>query len=142
MLGEALLVAAPSLLRFVLGDRGGPGPPGEGPRGKVGRFVTDPKAGAFCQIALDSGEKVLVSHDKGGFKGGHLTVTTLKWLGLASGETLFELDLDTPEGKAILGRLTAGAPDGSARATPLGALVEHVKDSGSAPDVRARCSAL
>jgi len=38
--------------------------------GKVGRFVTDPKAGAFCQIALDSGEKVLVSHDKGGFKGG------------------------------------------------------------------------
>jgi hypothetical protein len=110
--------------------------------GKVGRFVTDPKAGAFCQIALDSGEKVLVSHDKGGFKGGHLTVTTLKWLGLASGETLFELDLDTPEGKAILGRLTAGAPDGSARATPLGALVEHVKDCRSAADVRARCSAL
>jgi hypothetical protein len=36
--------------------------------GKVGRFVTDPKAWAFCQIALDSGEKVLVSHDKGGFK--------------------------------------------------------------------------
>jgi hypothetical protein len=37
--------------------------------GKVGRFVTDPKAGAFCQITLDSGEKILVSHDKGGFKG-------------------------------------------------------------------------
>jgi hypothetical protein len=33
--------------------------------GKVGRFVTDPKAGAFCQITLDSGEKILVSHDKG-----------------------------------------------------------------------------
>ena len=80
--------------------------------GKVGRFVTDPKAGAFCQIALDSGEKILVSHDKGGFKGGRLSITTLKWLGLASGETLFELDLDAPKGKAILGRLTAGAPDG------------------------------
>ena len=110
--------------------------------GKVGRFVTDPKAGAFCQIALDSGEKVLVSHDKGGFKGGRLSITTLKWLGLASGETLFELDLDTPKGKEILGRLTAGAPDGSARATPLGALVEHVKDCRSADDVRVRCAGL
>ena len=110
--------------------------------GKIGRFVTDPKAGAFCQIALDSGEKILVSHDKGGFRGGHLSITTLKWLGLASGETLFELDLDAPKGKAILGRLTAGAPDGSARATPLGALVEHVKDCRSADDVRARCAPL
>jgi hypothetical protein len=34
------------------------------------------------------------------------------------------------------------APDGSARATPLGALVEHIKDCGSAADVRARCSRL
>ena len=110
--------------------------------GKVGRFVTDPKAGAFCQIALDSGEKVLLSHDKGGFKGGRLSITTLKWLGLASGETPFELDLDTPKGKALLGRLTAGAPDCSARATPLGALVEHVKECRSADDVRARCSGL
>jgi hypothetical protein len=110
--------------------------------GKVGRFVTDPKAGAYCQIALDSGEKVLVSHDKGGFKGGHLSIATMKWLGLASGETLFTLDLDTPAGKAVLARLTAGAPEGSARATPLGALVEHVKDCPTASDVRARCAAL
>jgi hypothetical protein len=109
---------------------------------KVGRFVTDPKAGAFCQIVLDSGEKVLVSHDKSGFKGGRLSITALKWLGLASGETLFELDLDAPKGKATLGRLTAGAPDGSARAIPLGALVEHVRDCRSADDVSARCSAL
>jgi hypothetical protein len=110
--------------------------------GKVGRFVTDPKAGAYCQIVLDSGEKVLVSHDKGGFKGGHLSIATMKWLGLASGETLFTLDLDTPSGKAILGKLTAGAPEGSARATPLGALVEHVKDCATASDMRARCAAL
>ena len=47
--------------------------------GKVGRFVSDPKAGAFCQIALDSGEKILVSHDKGGFKGGRLSIAMLKW---------------------------------------------------------------
>jgi len=38
--------------------------------GKVGRFVSDPKAGAYCQIVLDGGEKILVNHDKGGFKGG------------------------------------------------------------------------
>jgi hypothetical protein len=110
--------------------------------GKVGRFVTDPKAGAYCQITLDSGEKILINHDKGGFKGGHLSVTTTKWLGLASGETLFTLDLDTPAGKSVLGRLTEGAPEGSARATPLGALVERVKDCRSADEVRARCAAL
>ena len=69
-----------------------------GDHGQGRPVPTDPKAGAFCQIALDSGEKVLVSHDKGGFKGGRLSIATLKWLGLASGETLFELDLDTPKG--------------------------------------------
>jgi len=26
---------------------------------RVGRFVTDPRAGAYCQIVLDSGEKIL-----------------------------------------------------------------------------------
>jgi hypothetical protein len=110
--------------------------------GKVGRFVTDPKAGAYCQITLESGEKILVSHDKGGFKGGRLSIGTVKWLGLASGETLFTLDLDTADGQRVLARLTAGAPEGSARATPLGALVEHVKDCHSAADVRARCAGL
>jgi hypothetical protein len=55
---------------------------------------------------------------------------------------LFELDLDTPEGKAALARLTAGVPEGSARATPLGALVEHVKECASTGDVRARGNAL
>ena len=110
--------------------------------GKVGRFVTDPKAGAYCQITLDSGEKILVNHDKGGFKGGHLSIATMKWMGLASGETLFTLDLDTSAGKAALARLTTGAPEGSARATPLGGLVEHVKDCRSADEVRARCATL
>ena len=37
---------------------------------KVGRFVTDPRAGAYCQITLDSGEKIIVNHEKGGFQGG------------------------------------------------------------------------
>lgn len=41
---------------------------------KVGRFVTDPRAGAYCQITLDSGDKIVVHHEKDGFKGGLLTV--------------------------------------------------------------------
>jgi hypothetical protein len=110
--------------------------------GKVGRFVTDPKAGAYCQITLDSGEKILVSHDKGGFKGGSVTVAEVRWWGLASGETLLRCDLDSPAGKALLERLTRDAPAGSARATPLGAFVEHVKDAASLADLRARISAL
>jgi hypothetical protein len=36
--------------------------------GKVGRFITDPKARAYCQIVLDSGEKIILNHDKGGFR--------------------------------------------------------------------------
>jgi len=36
---------------------------------KVGRFVTDRRASAYCQITLDGGEKVVVNHEKGGFKG-------------------------------------------------------------------------
>jgi hypothetical protein len=37
---------------------------------KVGVFVTDPKAGAYCRITLDKGEKIVINHDKGGFNGG------------------------------------------------------------------------
>lgn len=109
---------------------------------KVGRFVTDPKAGAYCQITLDSGEKILVSHDKGGFKGGSVTVTEVKWFGLGSGPTLYRLELDGPDGRAALARLTRGAPPDSARATPLGAVVEYVKEAASLADVRARCAAI
>ena len=65
---------------------------------KVGRFITDPKAGAYCQITLDSGEKIIVNHDKGGFKGGNLTIETTKWWG--GGQRVFACNLDSPEGKA------------------------------------------
>jgi hypothetical protein len=65
---------------------------------KVGRWVTDPKAGAYCKITLDSGEKVIVNHDKGGFKGGLLTIEVLKLMGLSS-DRLFACNLDSPEGK-------------------------------------------
>jgi hypothetical protein len=109
---------------------------------KVGRFVTDPKAGAYCQIVLDSGEKILVNHDKGGFKGGTVTVTQVKWMGLASGETFLRLDLETPAGKAVLAELATGAAEGSARATPLGAVVERLKDCATVEEVRTRCCAI
>ncbi len=108
--------------------------------GKVGRFVTDPKAGAYCQIRLDSGEKIVVNHDKGGFKGGSVTVETSKWWG--GGQRIFACNLDSPEGKAALARLTKGAAEGSAVATPLGALVEYVKDCKSVDEVKAQCAVL
>ena len=72
---------------------------------KVGRFVIDPKAGAYCQITLDSGEKIIVNHDKGGFKGGRLTIEVSRLMGFSS-ERIFTCDLDSPEGAAALGRLT------------------------------------
>jgi hypothetical protein len=107
---------------------------------KVGRFITDPKAGAYCQITLDSGDKIVVNHDKGGFKGGHLTIETTKWWG--GGQRIFACHLDSAEGRATLAKLTRGAPEGSAVATPLGALVEHLKDCRSVDEVKARCAAL
>lgn len=108
---------------------------------KVGRFVTDPKAGALCHITLDSGEKIVVNHDKGGFKGGHVRIEQTKWMGFGS-EHLFACSLDSPEGKAAMGRLTQGVAAGSAHATPLGAFVEYVKDCKSVEDIKAKCAAL
>jgi hypothetical protein len=108
---------------------------------KVGRFVTDPKAGAYCQIVLDSGEKITVNHDKGGFKGGHITIEAPKWLGISS-DRVFECDLDSVTGKAALARLTQGVPPETARATPLGAFVETLKDCKSIEEVRAKCAAV
>ena len=107
---------------------------------KVGRFVTDPKAGAYCQITLDSGEKFVVNHDKGGFKGGNLTMETTKWWG--GGERFFHCNLDSPEGRAALVRLVKGAAEGSVLATPLGAFAEYVKDCTSLQEVRTKCAAL
>ena len=108
---------------------------------KVGRFVTDPKAGAYCQITLDSGEKIIVNHDKGGFKAGRLTIEATKFMGFSS-DRIFTCDLDSHEGKAALGELTRTAAEGSVDATPLGAFVKCVSDCGSVALVKARCAAL
>ena len=108
---------------------------------KVGRFVVDPKAGAYCQMVLDSGEKITVNHDKGGFKGGRVTIEAPKWMGISS-DRVFECDLDGPAGKAALARLTQGVPAESARATPLGAFVEALKDCKSIDEVKTTCAAI
>jgi hypothetical protein len=108
---------------------------------KVGPFIVDPKAGAYCRITLDSGEKILVNHDKGGFKGGRLTVEVPKFLGLSS-DQVFACDLDAPEGKAALAQLTDSFRMTNAAGTPLGAFVEYIKDCRSVADVKTKCSAL
>ena len=78
---------------------------------KVGRLITDPKAGAYCQMTLDSGTKLIVNHDKGGFKGGHLTIEVTRLMGFSS-DRIFTCDLDSPTGQAILARLTRDAAPG------------------------------
>ena len=108
---------------------------------KVGRFVTDPKAGAYCQITLDSGEKIVVNHDKGGFKGGRLTIEQSKLMGLSS-ERLFACDLDSPEGAADFRTIAGCSACSCAEATPLGAFVECVKHCASVAEVKTRCATL
>jgi hypothetical protein len=108
---------------------------------KVGRFVTDPRAGAYCQITLDSGEKIVVNHDKGGFKGGMLTIEVQKFMGFSS-DRVFACDLDSEGGRAMLTQLTRDARQDAVEATPLGAFVEYVKDCRSVSEVKAKCEAL
>jgi hypothetical protein len=108
---------------------------------KVGRFVTDPRAGAYCQITLDGGEKLVVNHEKGGFKGGLLTIEVKKFMGFAS-DRIFSCDIDTPAGQSVLAWLTRGAEPSSLAATPLGAAVEFVKEAGTLPQLMTRCAAL
>ena len=109
---------------------------------KIGTFVIDPKAGSYCHITLESGERIVVSHDQGGFKGGTLTVLETRWWGFATGETLLTCNLDSAEGRAAMARLTQGGDPKSARATPLGAFVYALAECKSLNDARARCTAL
>jgi len=108
---------------------------------KVGRFITDPKAGAYCQITLDSGEKILVHHEGSGFKDGRITIDVLKFLGFGS-DRVFTCDLDSPEGRAALTHLTRDARPGSVEGTALGTFVAHVKSCTSVAEVKASCAAL
>jgi hypothetical protein len=108
---------------------------------KVGRFVTDPKAGAYCRITLDSGEKILVNHEGSSFKDGRVTIDVLKFLGFGSNR-IFTCALDSPEGRAALTHLTRDARPGSVEATALGAFVAHLKGCTSVAEVKTGCAAL
>ncbi len=108
---------------------------------KVGRFITDPRAGASCHITLDGGEKVIVHHERDGFNGGLLTIEVSKFMGFSSAR-IFACNLDSPMGQSVLAWLTRGAEPGSVAATPLGAAVEFVKDAGSLGELKARCAGL
>jgi hypothetical protein len=108
---------------------------------KVGRFVTDPRAGDYCQVTLDSGEKIFVNHQKGGAGGALLTIELSKFLGFSS-ERIFACHLESPEGQSILAWLTHGAEPGSLAATPLGATVEFVKNAGTLAELRQLCVGL
>jgi hypothetical protein len=109
--------------------------------GKVGNIVSDPKVGAYCDVTLDNGDKLIVNHDQGGFKGGRLTVEKKKWMGLGS-DQVFVCDLDSAPGRAAMARLTEGVPPDSPRAAPLMAFAEYAKDSASAVEARVKLEAL
>lgn len=107
---------------------------------KVGRTIADPKAGAYCHITLDSGEKLVVNHDRAG-RNGRLTIDVVRLMGLNS-TRICTCDLDTREGQAALDMLRRDAPQGSARQTPLGALVEHLRYCASVAEIKTACAAL
>ncbi|HZP39696.1 MAG TPA: hypothetical protein VFE48_24745 [Methylomirabilota bacterium] len=107
----------------------------------VGRFVTDPRAGASCQITLDSGETIIVNSETGGFKGGLLTIEPSGFMGFRS-DRIFACNLDSPQGQAGPAWLNLGAAPGSLAAGPLGAAVEFVKGAGTLTELQTRCAAL
>ena len=61
----------------------------------------------------------VVNHDKGGFKGGAVTIERLRLLGFRS-DHIFACDLNSQEGKTALSLLTRDAQAQSLDATPLG----------------------
>jgi hypothetical protein len=108
---------------------------------KVGRVVTDPKVGSYCRITLDSGDRIMVSHQgRGG--SGSVVIEEVRWWGFVPGATVFTCDLESAQGQRLWARLVEGAPPGSARATPLGAVVDYVTRCRSFGEVKAACEAL
>jgi hypothetical protein len=110
--------------------------------GRVGPYRADSRAGAYCQITLANGEKIIVSHDKGpGFAGGRLTIRHSKLFGFNT-QMIFSCDLDSADGKAALEYISMDDSGASARIAPLLAFVRHVRDCASVADVRRICSGL
>jgi len=109
---------------------------------KVGQVVTIP-TGSYCNITLDSGEKIVVNHEPGGrgaSAGARLTVDRLKLMGFSS-EVVVQIDLDTAEGKVALAELTKEGAPGTA-GSPLRVFVAYVQGCASVADLVARCRQL
>ena len=108
---------------------------------KIGRWVTDLNAGAYCKLTFDSGEKIFINHDKGGFKGGWIIIDRVTYFGFSS-ERVFACNLDSDEGKTALAYLTGDMDPRSLDATPLGAFVNFLKSATSVAEVKSRCKSL
>lgn len=109
---------------------------------KISQVVTIP-TGSYCNITLDSGEKIVVNHEpgaRGASAGARLSIDRLKLMGFSS-ETVVRIDLDTAEGKAALAALTKGSAPG-APGSPLRAFVAYVQGCASIAEVVARCREL
>ena len=109
---------------------------------KVGQVVTIP-TGSYCNITLDSGEKVIVNHEpgaRGTSAGARLTVDRVKLMGFSS-ETVVRIDLDTAEGKAALAELTKAGSPGTA-GSPLRVFIAYVQGCASVADLVTRCGQL
>ena len=102
---------------------------------------TDPRTGASRRITLGSGETIVVHHSRGGFQGGILAVEILTFMGLCS-ERLFACDLDGPEGRAALARLTDDAAPAGAAPAPLATFTRYLEGSASLADLEARWEIL
>ena len=109
---------------------------------KVGQVVTIP-TGSYCNITLDSGEKIIVNHELGGrgaSAGARLSVDRLKLMGFSS-EKVVQIDLDTAEGKGALAELMKEGTPGTL-GSPLRLLVTHIHGCASVAEVVARCQQL
>jgi hypothetical protein len=66
---------------------------------------------------------------------------TIDMMGLSS-DRIFVCNLDSPEGKAGMEKLTHGVLPETVRATPLGAFVDYIKECWSVEEVQVKCRAL
>jgi hypothetical protein len=108
---------------------------------KVGPVV-NLRTGSYCDMTLDSGERIVVSHEPGrrGLVHGRLAVERLKLMGFSS-EPVVRIALDTLEGQAILAKLRVPEVPGTLAGT-LRRFVEYLQGCRSVAEIAARCRQL
>lgn len=107
----------------------------------VGPLVVEPDVGSYCWITLDSGEQILISHDTEHTRGGCIAIEVLNAFAFGS-EPIFACDLDSPRGRAALGKATYRIRSSLAARAPLVVFVEYVKDASSVAVVKFKCDVL